>query len=272
MNYSVLFNVIMMTTSINGITSPLSAAAQAAGAAMLFYIGIDVPRPATGGLKAPDVSAKGDLVLSNVNFAYPGRPDLRVLDDLSITFPAGKTTAIVGPSGSGKSTIVALLERWYDLARFDTNPAIAWLRNGSITAAGTPLKEMDLKWWRAQIGLVQQEPVLFNDTILHNVEHGLIGSEWADEPAEEKRRLVEEACKEAFAEEFILRLPEVCAHSNHVKQSRRKPLTTIKIGLRHCRRRRGDQVVRRSTTASGYSARDCFQAFHSDLGRGHLGD
>jgi ATP-binding cassette subfamily B (MDR/TAP) protein 1 len=61
------------------------------------------------------VSSQDDIVLENVNFAYPIRPDVKVLDNLSLRFPAGKLTAIVGASGSGKSTIVGLLERWYEL-------------------------------------------------------------------------------------------------------------------------------------------------------------
>ncbi|KAK6207725.1 ABC transporter [Colletotrichum tabaci] len=80
--------------------------------------------------------------------------------------------------------------------------------SGSITTGGQALTDIDLKWWRSQIGLVQQEPFLFNDTIFRNVAYGLIGSEWEDAPEEEKRELVKEACHEAFADEFIDRLPD----------------------------------------------------------------
>ncbi len=72
---------------------------------------------------------------------------------------------------------------------------------------------MDVKWWRSQIGLVQQEPFLFNESIYKNIEHGLIGTEWENVPDEEKSKLVQAACKEAFADEFITRLPEVCDSS-----------------------------------------------------------
>lgn len=106
---------MMMASSIGGITTPLSAAARAAGAAAIFFATIDAPRPVPGGLKDPDVSSGEDIVFSHVNFAFPGRPNVRILDDLSVRFPAGKTTALVGPSGSGKSTIVALVERWYEM-------------------------------------------------------------------------------------------------------------------------------------------------------------
>lgn len=108
-------NVMLMTSSIGGITAPLTAAARAAGSATVFYTIIDAPKPNVQGLQAPEATATEDIVLDHINFAYPTRPHLKVLDDLSLRFPAGKVTAIVGPSGSGKSTIVGLLERWYEL-------------------------------------------------------------------------------------------------------------------------------------------------------------
>lgn len=111
----VLMSIMLMTTSISGITAPLSAAARAAGAATVFYTIIDAPRPDKTGCKHPEVSASEDIVLEHVNFAYPTRRNLKILDDVSLRLPAGKVTAIVGPSGSGKSTIVGLLERWYEI-------------------------------------------------------------------------------------------------------------------------------------------------------------
>ena len=116
---------MMMTTAIQGITTPLQAAARSASAATIFYIVLDMPKRKTGSLKAPEVSASQDIVLTAVNFAYPGRPDLKILDSLTLRFPAGKNTAIVGPSGSGKSTIVQLIERWYELdGDLATNPLV----------------------------------------------------------------------------------------------------------------------------------------------------
>lgn len=108
-------NVMLMTSSIGGITAPLTAAARAAGSATVFYTIIDAPKPYIGGIKGPEATAAEDIVLDHVNFVYPTRPHIKILDDLSLRFPAGKVTAIVGPSGSGKSTIVGLLERWYEL-------------------------------------------------------------------------------------------------------------------------------------------------------------
>ena len=80
--------------------------------------------------------------------------------------------------------------------------------SGNIFVGQHNIETLDRKWWRSQIGLVQQEPFLFNETIQNNVARGLIGSQWQDEPGAKKQKLVEEACKEAFADEFIRRLPD----------------------------------------------------------------
>lgn len=101
--------------SIGTISAPISAASRAAGAASILFSIIDAPQPQTSGLDAPEVSSHEDIIFENVNFAYPTRPDVQVLNNLSVCFPAGKLTAIVGESGSGKSTIVGLIERWYEL-------------------------------------------------------------------------------------------------------------------------------------------------------------
>ncbi|KAK7994013.1 hypothetical protein PG989_007394 [Apiospora arundinis] len=205
----VLMCVMMTVMTVGNIAAPISAAARSAGAASILFNGIDAPLPKTSGLKGPEVSATENIVLWNVNFTYPTRPKTKVLDDLKLVIPAGKVTAIVGPSGSGKSTIVGLIERWYELdGDPDKNKFIAFFRNGSITVGGKRLHDIDLKWWRSQIGLVQQEPFLFNDTIFNNVAHGLVGTVWENATEAKKRQLVEVACREAYADEFILRLPE----------------------------------------------------------------
>ncbi|KAI6354680.1 hypothetical protein MCOR25_008503 [Pyricularia grisea] len=206
----VLLCVMMMATSIGQITAPLAAAQQAAEACGIFHTIIDFPKPVYGSARGEhEVRADGDIVLMNVNFAYPTRPDVKVLDNLSLVFPAGKVTAIVGPSGSGKSTIVGILERWYEFNGDPvTNPLVLYLRNGFVSVGGRLLTEIDVKWWRNQIGLVQQDNVLFNTTIYKNVEHGLIGTIWEHESDEKKAMLIETACRDAFADEFINRLPD----------------------------------------------------------------
>ncbi|KAH8889555.1 P-loop containing nucleoside triphosphate hydrolase protein [Thozetella sp. PMI_491] len=88
----------------------------------------------------------------------------------------------------------------------DTGPRVEL--KGSITTCGHELTDIDMRWWRAQIGLVQQEPFLFNDSIFKNVAAGLTGTEWEGATEEKKRELVAEACKESFAVEFIERLPD----------------------------------------------------------------
>ncbi|EEY14053.1 ATP-binding cassette sub-family B member 5 [Verticillium alfalfae VaMs.102] len=205
----VLLCVMVMASSIGQITAPLSAASQAASAGAIFHTIIDAPKTTYGTLKAPEISADGDIVLENVNFVYPTRPDVKILEGLNLCFPAGKVTAIVGPSGSGKSTIVGILERWYEFNGDPvTNQLVLWLRNGLVTVGGHKLSDIDPKWWRNQIGLVQQDNALFNTTIYKNVEHGLIGTEWECEAHHVKAKLVEEACRDAFADEFIVRLPD----------------------------------------------------------------
>lgn len=188
----------MIAVSILGsIASPLMIISKAASAAASFFEIIDAERIDAGGDRDADALATGDIVFENVQFSYPARPETQVLPGLNARFKKGKTTAIVGPSGSGKSTIVALTERWY-------TP-----ENGSISVGQRNIEELDLKWWRSNIGLVQQEPFLFNDTIFKNVSFGLIGTKWEDEPDSVKVGLVKNACKEAFADEFIDRLPMV---------------------------------------------------------------
>ncbi|KAH6888683.1 P-loop containing nucleoside triphosphate hydrolase protein [Thelonectria olida] len=233
----VLLSVMIMVISLERTSTPLIAVGKATVAACEFFIVIDAPQPDKGLLKDPEVSATEDIVFEGVTFAYPSRPHVKVLDDLDLRIEAGKINAVVGPSGSGKSTIVGLIQRWYSLqdqhvfakaiekegkkkkkdeedeeeqqqpVEPEQTGEPVELR-GSISTAGQPLEKIDLKWWRSQIGLVQQEPFLFNDTIYKNVAYGLIGSQWADESEEKKRELVRDACQEAFADEFVDKLPE----------------------------------------------------------------
>jgi ABC-type multidrug transport system fused ATPase/permease subunit len=130
-------SVMLMTTSISGITGPLSAAARAAGAATIFYTILDAPRPDRSGVRHPEVSAAEDIVLEHVNFAYPTRQDLTILDDLNLRLPSGKVTAIVGPSGSGKSTIVGLLERWYEIEAPESGHQVGHIPHSNVSSVIT---------------------------------------------------------------------------------------------------------------------------------------
>ncbi|KAF2279256.1 multidrug resistance protein-like protein 1 [Westerdykella ornata] len=138
----------------------------------------------------------GHIDIQDVHFAYPTRPDVPILKGLSLSIPAKTTCAIVGPSGCGKSTIIGLLERWYDQA------------SGTVLLDGVDIRKLNVRWLRTQMRLVQQEPVLFSGTVYENVALGLWGTEKAGLPEAEQRALVERACKEAYADEFIERLPK----------------------------------------------------------------
>ncbi|XP_061375398.1 ABC transporter B family member 4-like [Gastrolobium bilobum] len=105
-------------------------------------------------------SVKGEIELRHVGFNYPSRPDIQIFRDLNLAIHSGKTVALVGESGSGKSTVIALLQRFYDPD------------SGEITLDGIEIRELQLKWLRQQMGLVSQEPVLFNDTIRANIAYG----------------------------------------------------------------------------------------------------
>lgn len=181
--------------------------AKASSASSSFFHVIDADRIALTGLRAPDVTSEADIEFTDVTFAYPTRPGVKVLNKFNARFEKGKTTALVGPSGSGKSTIVGLIERWYQLEDSCEKKEIN--ESGAISVDGQNINALDLKWWRSQIGLVQQEPFLFNDTIYNNVAFGLIGTALDKEPDSVKADLVRSACREAFAEEFIEKLPQV---------------------------------------------------------------
>lgn len=130
---------------------------------------------------------RGDIELVHLKFRYPTRSDVVVLRDLSLSIPAGQTVALVGESGSGKSTVISLLQRFYDP------------EGGKVTVDGFDVREFQLKWLRRQMGLVSQEPVLFNTSIRENI---LYGNEGASESE------IESAAKNANAHTFISSLPE----------------------------------------------------------------
>ena len=102
---------------------------------------------------------------------------------------------LIGASGSGKSTIVSLVEHFYDPL------------SGSIMLDGVVLADLNLQWFRSQIGLVSQEPVLFSTTIKENIAYGLICSPYEHASEEEKFKFVREACIKSNADNFITKLP-----------------------------------------------------------------
>ncbi|KAL6594655.1 hypothetical protein ACP70R_048393 [Stipagrostis hirtigluma subsp. patula] len=105
----------------------------------------------------------GDIEFQHVRFRYPTRPDVQIFEDFCLRIQSGKTVALVGESGSGKSTAISLLQRFYDPDA------------GHILLDGVDIQKFQLRWLRQQMGLVSQEPTLFNDTIRANIAYGKEG-------------------------------------------------------------------------------------------------
>ena len=129
----------------------------------------------------------GDIVFNQVEFSYPSRSDVQVLNGLSFKIPKGKTIALVGKSGSGKSTIASLLMRFYHLEQ------------GGIISNSKPLNEVDLAAWREELALVPQDVLLFGGSIKENIAYGKTDASEAE---------IIEAAQQANAWEFIKGFPE----------------------------------------------------------------
>jgi ATP-binding cassette, subfamily B, bacterial MsbA len=140
-------------------------------------------------IEAPDAKPlkldHGEIEFRNVCFAY--EPENSVLKGVSLTVPSGRTVALVGPSGSGKSTLVNLTLRFFDPER------------GKVLIDGQNIKEVTIDSLREAIGLVTQDPVLFDDTIAANIAYG-------SKPVDEAQVIA--AAKAAAAHDFITGLPK----------------------------------------------------------------
>ena len=217
--FTVILAVIVAATAMTTIAPQIIALTKAASSADELFKTIDRKSeidPLSDDGKIPN-ACKGVVDIRGLSFSYPARPDITVLKNLTLLAPAGKTTALVGASGSGKSTVIGLIERWYDQA------------SGTIYLDGTDIRELNLTWLRTNIRLVQQEPVLFSGTVYENVAFGLSGTEKANLPESEQRALVEKACKDAYAEEFIERLPKVCYVASHIFTEKSLTLDRVTI-------------------------------------------
>ena len=130
----------------------------------------------------------GSIELRKVVFSYPSRPQDIIFRDFNLTIEPGQAVALVGPSGSGKSSLSKLLLRLYDPI------------GGRILVGGVHLSEMNLKWWRSQIGYVCQEPCFFPGSVRDNIAAGKVDGNATDEE-------VEAAARAASAHDFIINLP-----------------------------------------------------------------
>jgi ATP-binding cassette subfamily B protein len=143
----------------------------------------DAVADAPGALEARVL--RGEVRFEELTFAY--RAGTKVLEDVTLTIKPGETVALVGPSGSGKSTLVALLQRLYAPT------------SGRILVDGTDIRELAQRSLRKQLGVVLQDPHLFNDTVHANIAYGRPDATRAD---------VEAAARAANAHEFIETLPD----------------------------------------------------------------
>lgn len=138
------------------------------------------------GLKLNNLN--GDICFSNVDFSYPSRPDVPILNGVSFDVKQGEMVAIVGPSGSGKSTCIQLLQKFYEL------------HAGTILIDSRNIDEYNLRWLRENMSVVSQEPILFQTTIRDNI---LLGAKIATEAE------IHAAATMANAHDFIMSLPDV---------------------------------------------------------------
>jgi len=130
---------------------------------------------------------RGEVSFDRVNFAYPSRPEVQVLKNLSFAAQAGKIVALVGPSGAGKSTIASLLLRFYDP------------QQGRILFDGKTATDYGLHELRSQMALVPQEVLLFGGSIAENIAYGKPGASQSE---------IEAAARRANAHDFIVQFPE----------------------------------------------------------------
>jgi ATP-binding cassette subfamily B (MDR/TAP) protein 1 len=186
---STFFGILMGAFSLGQISPymPDFINGKAAGARVFSIINrqSEIISDKEGGKKIE--SLKGEIEFKNVKFSYPTRPETLILDGCNLKIEAGSTVALVGESGSGKSTCIALLERFYDPL------------DGEVLIDGTyNLKDISLSWWRNNVALVGQMPILFHGSIRENVKFG--------KPDASDEEMIE-VCKLSNAHSFIEELP-----------------------------------------------------------------
>ncbi|NWS10523.1 ABCBB protein, partial [Pachyramphus minor] len=185
----VFFGVLVGALNLGQASPCLEAFATGRGAAANIFETIDkkptIDCMSEDGYKLDKV--RGEIEFHNVTFHYPSRPDIKILDNLNMVIKAGEMTAFVGASGAGKSTVIQLIQRFYDPTE------------GMITLDGHDIRSLNVQWLRSQIGIVEQEPVLFATTIAENIRYG------RDEATMED---IIKAAKQANAYNFIMDLPQ----------------------------------------------------------------
>ncbi|MDG1478747.1 MAG: ABC transporter transmembrane domain-containing protein [Myxococcota bacterium] len=183
---SFLLYTLTVAFSLGALSGLYEDFMKALGASERVFELMDRKATVTGGAHRL-AEIRGEVVLAELDFAYPTRPDMPVLQKLNLTLSPGEVVALVGHSGSGKSTVAALLSRFYDP------------QGGSIHIDGTRYNELDIDWLREQVGVVSQEPILFATSILDNIRYGRPAASLDEVTA---------AAKAANAHDFIGSFPE----------------------------------------------------------------
>lgn len=186
-----LVTFITLTAIIGGAVASLgdfyTQMLRAIGASERIMELLESPTEVTITEKLPALDIEGAIQFENVQFSYPSRPELAILNQINLHVKAGEKVALVGASGGGKSTIVKLLLRLYDL------------EGGQILVDGKPLAAYNISQLRKNIAIVPQDVLLFGGTIRENIAYGKQGASEAE---------LIEAAKQANAWEFIEGFPE----------------------------------------------------------------
>lgn len=184
-----VFYAVMVAASVGAISEVYGDLQRAAGATerLLELLAADnlVMDPASP-VSLPEPVA-GRLTFEQLRFCYPSRPEHPAIDGVSLHAAPGTSVALVGSSGAGKSTLFDLLLRFYDV------------QQGAIYLDGVDIRAITLETLRQQIALVPQQPVLFTGTVADNIRYG---NPKASDAA------IQQAARDAFADEFIRQLPE----------------------------------------------------------------
>lgn len=185
--YQFILFTILMGASIGSLPELYANIQKSIGAVenLIEIMATPTEQELVSGVEKPTIT--GDVIMSDVNFQYPQRPDLPVLNGINFSIAQNQTLAIVGSSGAGKSTLASLLLRYYDQ------------QGGSILFDGIDSRQIDLAYLRKHIAIVPQEVMLFADTIKENIRFG--------RPEATDNELIE-AAKAANAWDFIQSFPE----------------------------------------------------------------
>ncbi|KPA82147.1 putative mitochondrial p-glycoprotein [Leptomonas pyrrhocoris] len=185
---STFLSVLIGSFGLGFVAPSTTAFAESRAAAYEIFKAIDRVPPVdidAGGV--PVTGFRDSIEFRSVKFAYPTRPDMMLFRDLSLTIKCGQKVAFSGASGCGKSSMIGLVQRFYDPL------------GGAVLCDGVDMRELCLRDWRDQIGIVSQEPNLFAGTMMENVRVGKV-----DATEEE----VIEACRQANIHDTIMSLPD----------------------------------------------------------------